>query len=563
MEQTSDEFVYTNSSIDDFEKYPFLEKVIEKFPDSNNQSHRGEINFNNVFSTSGRMQAISEAQIVVPYMQSIQSDKDITGVSNTIPNPYITSFKSGTQQLLSSIQVSLNGYKVLQRTDNLNQYVDFYIKTNWGQDTLEKYGDLTFNHIDDASGYLKNTDATGSPDGKYFCNNRVFGDGDPRTFTASTPKVDTNKGLRKRLLNNANYKDGNGGTGWVNVDTLNDAGKCYYDTEGSGADRIYKFYFMAVIRLKDLPLFSKLPLMRGVKLDISIRYNACRYGITVTNGVDKANNMYQTSYTQLYGNCNPMMLASGKKGNPMYQSAILKEADDNTTSGATVVLTCECNVGQTVNPQAFHSIERTCYLYIPTYRLDERYQMEYLSKGVKTIEYNDIINDVYDVPASSTSFSKNISDQVVNPKQLIIIPFDYSETSDTTFALNSPFDTAPGTPHGIVLSDLNITVSGRNVWNEPIDYDFENFSNELAKTGANGGSSNSVGTGLISYRNWSDGMRYYVADLSRISADNPGSNLSITVKGKKKNGLAVRLYFFITYGRSLSLDLNTGFVTSQ
>jgi len=103
-------------------------------------------------------------------------------------------------------------------------------------------------------------------------------------------------------------------------------------------------------------------------------------------------------------------------------------------------------------------------------------------------------------------------------------------------------------------------VSGKNMFDHPVNYDFEIFRNEVSKSGINGGLTTGLSSGLISQRMFQFGYRYYVCDISRRLQSADSIPLSVQISGIINSTVATDLYCFITYERSIQVETASGVV---
>jgi hypothetical protein len=124
----------------------------------------------------------------------------------------------------------------------------------------------------------------------------------------------------------------------------------------------------------------------------------------------------------------------------------------------------------------------------------------------------------------------------------------------------SPFDTAPGTTAPLsLLSNFNIAVSGKNVFQQNQQYTYETFLQELAQANAiNGGSSTGLSSGLIDQHKFENGHCYYIANLSRGKVTEENVYKSITVSGTLGINTQLEFQCFVVFQRRVTVDMKTG-----
>jgi hypothetical protein len=102
-------------------------------------------------------------------------------------------------------------------------------------------------------------------------------------------------------------------------------------------------------------------------------------------------------------------------------------------------------------------------------------------------------------------------------------------------------------------------LSGNNLFQSNLNYTYEQFIQELYKTGINGGSSTGMSSGLISQTDFEHGYRFLLADLSRNSSSAVDNvQRSIQVIGTNSGSQAIDIYWFIFFEREVTIDIATG-----
>ena len=284
---------------------------------------------------------------------------------------------------------------------------------------------------------------------------------------------------------------------------------------------------------------------------MNIDYNSCRVAVTAANTPTLA----LSSVIMLSGRTVQFMLC------------------DSTTSAAGAalasaagVITTEFNVRSTSTPASTNSLLSFCQLFLPAYTLAPDVEAKYLFNPIKTMVYDDIYQYTVSGIAPSRQFNKILTNGILNPKKLILVPFIQAGTAAdrngcSADQFRSPFDSAPATTGPLVgLSSLQVQVSGKNMWDHPVRYDFENFQAKVSESGINGGQVTGLSSGLISYKMWQYGYRYYICDISRRLSASDNIPLAIQISGQNSSGASIDLYAFVTYERSLLVETASGVV---
>lgn len=543
----SDETVYMQSMQDEKSASPFIDREILYVNDSNNASYNGSIQFDTtVLANSGRWLDYSEGVLEVPI--SLTYSPDTNGIEDEM-NSYIYGLKNGYHHLIDSLQVEWNNRSVVQVQSYTNFYVSYKLMSELSEDDVAKWGSHIGFHPDSAASFAYNGAA--SINGLGISNNRPY-DQAARTYTPAQPLERINDGFAKRLESlTAHPVQGYGGLLLMDsAAELNSVAKNYFQNNANGggdaAGTTYTHYIIATIRLKDVSdFFSKLPLTRGGQLRINVNYNSCR--LTLTNAAGPTQTL--TSVTKLSGRTTPFMVSSAGPNQPAAAYAALAN-----------VMTVEFNVKSTSNPLNANSpLLSSARLYVPAYKMNPQMEVQYLeSFPVKTIEYDDLYMFEVDVAAGG-NFNAILTNGIVSPEKLVVMPYVAAASNVNVVPWESPFDTAPATTTPCaLLRDFNVLISGKAVFQQNINYTWELFQAEVSKSGVGGGQETGLCSGLIGRREFENGYAYHVVDLSRRLPSEDVVPKSVQILGVNPTGLALKLICFITYKRSLSIELSSG-----
>jgi hypothetical protein len=546
----ADQVILAKSMFDPVDSKPIVEKVVLTLNDSNSGSYNGNIVFDSsVLSNSGRWLDWSQATLNIPLAFSIKSSVDITGSANA----YMGTIKSGFHQLIDSLDVSWLNKNIIQQTSFTNFHVSYKVMSEWSSDDLEKWGDLTGIYPDSPANFTRSAAAAAKGDG--FADNTPYNVGN-KSFAVTAPLDQSNEGLRRRLEMTAQGTS----AAYANLNTttstaaLSRIGKSYFtDDGGAAAARIYTWYILATIRLADIhSFFRNAPLLRGGSLRMTIQYNAARAVIT---GVTAGPTMALTSVTMLAGRTLPFMVCDSTANQPC-----------NGSLSLTGTATCEMNIRATVSPaSANNPMLSACQLNVPAFTLSPEAESSYLSSyPIKNIIYDDLYQFVVQGVASGGQFNSIVTNGILNPQQLVIIPYVASgSTGNSQEQFRSPFDSAPATTAPLAsLDNFQVYISGKSVFDKPVRYDYDIYSNEVATQGQNGGVVQGQSSGLISFKDWTYGYRYYVVDIARRLQSSDNVPLSIQVQGTNNSGATLDFYVFVTYQRSVQIELSTGVIAS-
>lgn len=358
----------------------------------------------------------------------------------------------------------------------------------------------------------------------------------------------------------------------------------------SGFTQIFKNYistinitsraiiFLAVIRLKDIcDFFDKMPLMKGATMRLYINTNQCSVPltvtapqVTVTGAVTAFPALSLLSPPTILGGgqtC-PIMVSSADLGQGMNGIAPVKAA----VPGATVPLTVALSVVRTQFGALtqYSAPLNSVRLYAPAYTMSPQAEASYLSMSpTKKIVYEDLFQYQFNNVASGP-FNFLVSNGLPNLKSIVIMSFLPAASNGVATAtaeyvstpvssLLSPFASSGGTPDPVALTNLNIQISGKNLFNDNIQYDFQEFLHQfISSNQLNGSLTTGLASGLIGEAEWSDLYRYYYADCSRGLPQEAGVSRSIQIQGTNQSPVAVNLMIFASFTRSITLDVRSG-----
>lgn len=567
-----DEYVYNTSSTPQVSSQDMTDKEILFVQDNNGGSYSGQfVMETSSLANSGKFLDYNNSYFEIPLVVSFQASATLTGADNLV-NGFMCALKNGHHQLIDSIQIDMGNQNVVQLQPYTNFYVSYKLNTELGVSDVKKYGDVIGFSLDNACSATWSAGANASGDGT--SNNRLS----PANLTApnaiSAPNWRTqldennvNSGFYERQKNKAlDLQPAVGtitaGSGWganpgiTSTALANQVAKSYLTSSAvAGAGNVWQWVIIATIRLRDLSdFFDKIPLLRGVFLRATINYNSVVGTITT---VAAGPTMVQTSLTQLSGRTNPLMVASSAFGNPSNLAV---------AGGAGGVWSFACGIARTSSPLSTATPAITAVRwYVPAYMLNPLKEEQYMTMNkYKTIIYRDIYNYNVLSVASGGSFNAILTNGIVNPKKVIVIPiFNNAAGNAATASLNpaqSFFDTVPASTSPLAaLTNFNVQVSGANMFQQNENYDFQQFLDEHSRTGINGGAfETGLQSGLIGFKEWTHNYRYYVCDVSRrLPAENSVPK-SIVISGTNGCGKILDLYCFVEFERRIVVDLETG-----
>jgi len=574
----SDQFIYEDvaQSQEDFE--PFVRKQLIYCQD-NVSNYSGTILLEtSSLASSGLYANLRDAWLEIPFVVKIQASSPATAADQSMEltaNAYMVALKSGYHSIINSITVEINGTNCVQQTSFTNMYVSYKLNSSFGPEDLRKNGPTIGFHPDTSTSYHYATGATAYLTGVGLCNNEIYTAVDGTTYSNAGQKPEANQGLKARLDNVIDYTTyslataGANNDGGLNTTTIkqvmsatqakNAGFNIFTDDGGAVNTRVYSLHIMAHIRLKDVAdFFEKLPIIRAPFLKLTIGYNGVSsQTITYT----KATSTIGLASTSIIGQFNPVVFSSARVNNPNNKTFTTKGADGATAiTDATKSLVYSANVGATGGVS--HIVFQNCRLYCPMYQMSPTMEKNLLSTSpTKRVIYKDIYSFVISSISAGSSFNSLVTSSIINPKTVIVIPILNSTSNVNTSPLQSPFcsDGCNTSPYGFI-SSFQVQVSGSNVFQNAVLYDFEMFTQELAKVNSlNGNQSTGLTSGLISHLDFQRCYRYYVADVSRrVSPAEDNVPKSITVQGINSTQLVFDYYVFVEFEREIVVNVSNG-----
>jgi hypothetical protein len=346
----------------------------------------------------------------------------------------------------------------------------------------------------------------------------------------------------------------------VNESATKAVGKNYYTNASTNTDNVH--YILATIPLKILhDLFRKMPLVKGAYVRLILNLNTqCQSVVTIS--ASKFTTYSTTSLNQTF----PLMLSPIGTG-------------EGTVHNSATTATLGIGIAKSYNTATSYTHPvSTCRLYCKVCEMTPTAEEAYLSAvPTKTILYNDILSYQSLSNASGSNVSQILTNGVSRPRYLLIIPQLAGLINGSTIAnlttsynagvgqlgtpMNSPFSSSPGTtaPQASI-TNLNVLVSGQNIYQSNYMYGFEEWLQEVRGSNAlNGGISLGLSSGLLSQNDWENGYRFIYVDLSRrVSQPNDDISRSIQVIFTNSASFCCDYYFIIGYEKQLTISTSTG-----
>ena len=342
--------------------------------------------------------------------------------------------------------------------------------------------------------------------------------------------------------------------------------------------------FDAIIRLKDVAdFFAKCPLLKGSTMRLYLNTNQVYFTGSLLAPVVNSSGV-TTSAAQSLLTSAPVILGGGGT-NPVMVSS------NDIGQGASPLDPVSSALGNWVDYAVGLSIVRTQFsqltqvitapitstrLYAPCYTMSPIAEQRYLSlTPTKKVLYNDIFQYQFDGIGSGQTFNLLVSNGIPNIRSVLVIPLlaqaqngvagalvdtsAGSRTSVLTSSLLSPFSTTGGTPDPIGLTNFNIQISGKNLFINNLQYNYEEFVEQLVSSNQlNGSLTTSLGSGQISYEDFQSLYRYYYGFAGRSIPSEDGVAKAVQLLGVNNSQQTISLMCFVEFERQITIDVRTG-----
>lgn len=565
----ADELLFKIAETDDVEEKPFLDKklvfIIDQTPTSYSTN---EVVFETgTLSSNGKYNNYRDAFISIPLVITA-SGLDFTAASNK-DTDFLLALKNAHLNLIQSLSIDVNNTNAIQNCAYVNMLLNYKLHSEMSNDDVDLNGP-TIGYAKDGNSWRYESAASGS--GRGLCNNLK----NPvmKQMPSGQQYGDLcNTGMYQRQQNfmRVTPTQDNGRSLVLSSNTVIKNQGMNYVTEGVYSGTNYKVWFIdAIIPLKHLLFFNKMPaLSKGTFIRIRMNINQCSFQVSKSAGgmLDYVANSMSIGPNGI----NPLMYAAS---NVPYQSNFGASAATDTTSQANFIeggsscvpvsttLTCAVNICRNTTLNLLHS-KQTCRLYIPTYILHPSYEASYIEKPIRRFKYTDVTQFTVSNCTSGSAFNAQITQGLKHIQRLIICPIMNAAVhgSETTAfsALYSPFNTdGCGTYSPYVLSNFQCQVAGNNIFQNPINCNYELYLSELQNYGVNSNLTTGMTSGRISMHDWNNNFGYIVIDLSRRYNVDDNASLSVQISGTFTSLKAIDLYCFLEYQKECELDISSG-----
>lgn len=502
---------------------------------SNSGNFSGQIQFDlSTLSSQSQWVDLSQAVIEFPIRMTCSSTQTLSSA----PFANFMTLKNGFHQWISGCSVIINGQTVQSTQPMENVAATFRILSEWSQDTMTKYGRTCGVILDDCTGDsmpipLTNniglaSVAAGACSDTTFSGFRAYG-------TAGAVSTVANKALAARATL-VNKQSGTLQTNTLALAQMKQAGSANWTSATSST--VYTANYLATVRLRDIADISNFPVTKNLRGFIYLNYNAASVTIPLTTAgaVSAAMTMNVTN-----GQSCPFMVETTQ--------AVASTAATLTATGS-------------VDGTDSNALSTNARMYVPYYIASPKADLA-LTQSDHFFETKDkIVNFI--TASAGNSVNVTLTAGVSNPTGLLLLPliqnYSTSNASPSTFPNPeaSPLDSAPGTSGAFAqLSQLQVYVSNKPQYQNPINYNIEQWFAENSKTGLGDGILNDQSSGLLTQQLWEQNHRYYYTNLSRRTPAEDGASRSVQVSFTNATAYPMKVVAIVFYQKKWTINTGT------
>lgn len=577
MSTAADIYAYDHSVTADQNETLFSGKKWTYIQDStsNTGQYQGQIQFNlSTISSQAAFVNWEEAVIELPIKLQILNGGNAPFIPAGLPTVDQLVPKAGAWHFIDSVQVVIDGVTVQTNQVHENVNATFKALTEWSIDDQLKYGATSNFAIDRfeppipvmpqsldniPTANFVTTGASTDPGvnvlGEFGMAN-TFVNAGARERARFTAFKQTASSLAYDIMgNNANVQIAAKPQVWTysGLDPVAPGGP------------IYVAHYLAAIKLADISdYFKKCPMQKNTKGFIYINYNSSSTTIVskAAGGIIGPLTIDSVSNNMNFGNTCPILYN--------LTSAELASAYTTRTGlsvpAAVTTLTVTADVNGTKTDGTGLSPSQTfSRLLVPTYTPNPMADGALTQK--KTFRYFERMTNKFMVLPNS-SFTWTLTNGIANPRKLFMQPIITSwATSGTVMAdainpLRSPFTTIPATTSPFAsIKQLQVTVGNIPCWNNPIDFGYDMFLQEMAQSGVDGGLDDTTSSGLLSQQSWESLHRFIAVDVGRRLPSEDGASKSIIVSGTNNTAFPLTIYYHIWRDAIATVDTAMGTVS--
>lgn len=542
-----------NDNMTESKTVPFYDKNYTFITDSTSNSgsfSSGQIQFD-LSTLNSQSQWVNLPEAVIEFPVKVTAQLTTVGSTGTTAAINTAIIKNGWHQFIDGCQLIINGQTIQSTQPFENVAAQFRILSSWSQDTLQKWGPSCGFALDDCTG---DSEVTTTISNTIGLGNAVYD-----TVATNVKGLDVvnnqsllfNKGIQTRssFTNyDINPSSANIQTKILGTASIKNAGRCNVSSAGASTTAnayIYSAYYMATVRLRDLCDINDFPLVKNLKGYLYLTFNSSQINLTAAS-----NAVSSVSINPITGRTCPILVNTTSSGLQF----------GNTSPVVQIVASVDATAtGQVTNSGPVLTTGR---LLVPYYLANPKTDsaLSQSNKFFSTLEK--IVNPITCTSGSSVNYT--ISVGIPNPRKLLLLPM-WQNLGGATYLTNpeiSCFETVPATSGPFAqLNNLQVYLANKPLYQNPIQYDFEQWNNENSSLGLNGNIINEQTSGLLSEQLWTQNHRFYYVDLSRRMESEDGASKSVQVSfsnpSNPSSGFGLKVIAIVFYEKQWIIDTST------
>ena len=537
-----------------------------------------EFDLSNIYRSDGYSD-VSDYYAVIPTCM-VACTVTNAGVTLAVPTAgyALCSLKNNYQNLIHSIEMTLNGKTIHDHQSFLNIYSNFKMLSSMTPSDL-KSNNTNFGMAAELDNHRSMefltaavTAGAANCSGFGITNNNPF---DTAASMLQTIKQNDGKGnpaLLQRInrtvdtTTNSSFNNLFGAGRIMTEDQLKAEYKPHYTVTTDG--KFMYWFDYAIINLKYIvDAIAKIGLVKKAELKLKMYINTGAVSVKVY-GPDTVNTSYGAT-TSTFANTCPFTvnLITGDDATLGGFAA----TTDTIIAGLYISKPPSSFTGGSALSVAITSISSPltqCLLYHSNIKLDNAADTEYAnSNRAKKIVYEKILYANSTGVGVGNQIDKIITSSIKNPIAVVIIPFLAKNLTGGAIStalpfsqFESPYDTAPSTGAPLSLTNISVTLGGIKVANEVLNYTYENFLQQVSLAETITSSDIGLNVGLINQEYWESNRVYYM-DLARSRDIDKTVSRELIVKGKNSSNVPIDVVIFAVYLEEFNIDVVTGVVS--
>jgi hypothetical protein len=570
---------------------PYVKKNFNYIPDINQGVYSNsngltllQYDLTGIYNSS-EMTNSADHFLIIPTVTCVAISNGNTGLvaPNANSSP-IATLKTGNASIIHQADLIIDGKTVIQLQPYSNTMYNIDLASKMSVDDLKLHGKLRgyASTLDNPYSVTYNVTGTNSANNiestPGIANNYVYA-GASLTATQGTSVASTlpvQAGVQNyNTINNVplekaswyvntsgNYNNLGTTTSYVNAGNFQRELRPYSVVTGNY--RVYYDYLY--IRLGDIfPVMDNIGLLRRfsgiLRLYINTGIVSAQIG-AATGGATFSKLTFNPAYSTFTNTC-PIMINNlsavanyGANASDVTVGFFIANPPNYTftTSGGLAI-----NFGTAGISQSQMTSTRYYYSSIV---LDSLKMADYLaSNQSKTVISKTFLYNTYTNIPSNQNFSQLIQSGVRNIRSVIIVPY-LSSTINNFSQSASPFDPAGGLGSAsISLLNLQVSLGGVQQLYTTLNYEWENFVEQISIYNKSSANEYGVESGLIS-REWWDVNRFFVIN-TRGTNDDDLTSRNINISFLNNTQVAIDIQVFVVYEDAWTINVATGSCVQQ